>query len=372
MVAARRASSISEILPEHWDALSGGKNPLLRHAFHSALEESGSVGGLAGWNPRYWTVGAQAPEAGLFAYEKTHSYGEYIFDWDWASAYESQGVPYYPKLTSMIPVTPATTPHIAMSDFKEKTADTLLNAFEEHYESGEYSSAHFLFITDREAEFFKARGYILRESFQYHFKNRGYADFGTFLDTLKSRKAKQIRKERRFPPDFRFEDLTGSALRPEHADEMYSFYRTTLGKKHGIPYLKKDFFTRLFNTMADNVLYVRACADARAVAGALYFYDDKRLYGRYWGAIAEYPCLHFELCFYRGIEFAINNKLEVFEAGAQGEHKIPRGFEPVKTYSAHKIKHPNFRTGIERYVEGEKRFIARAIAELKTRLPYVI
>lgn len=363
-------NSIADISPKAWNAVQPGNSPFLDYDFHLSLEKSGSVGERAGWCPRYWTDGGSSPDAALFAYEKHHSYGEYIFDWDWANAYARVGFSYYPKLTSMIPFTPAATSHLTMTRFDNVRAANLLEGFEELYARERYSSAHFLFLTQDEREFFKERGYMLRDSLQYHFINPGYKNFEEFLGRLKSRKAKQIRKERRFPKDITFETLTGNALGPRHAEEMYLFYLSTLEKKGGIPYLKQDFFRSVFARLPERILYVRALADGEPLAGALYFFDDKRLYGRYWGARMDYPCLHFELCCYRGIDFCIEKKLAVFEAGAQGEHKIPRGFEPVKTYSAHKIKHPNFRDGIEKYIAREKDFIERMISELQHRLPY--
>lgn len=362
--------SIDDISPAAWNGVQSGTSPFLDHEFHRSLEKSGSVGEQAGWRPLYWTSGGKTPDAALFAYEKHHSYGEYIFDWDWANAYARMGVPYYPKLTSMIPFTPATIPHLTMPRFDSGRAGDLLDNFEERYTDGRYSSAHFLFLTEDEREFFSGRGYLLRDSLQYHFKNPGYKDFEEFLGQLKSRKAKQIRKERQFPKEITFETLTGDRLTARHGEEMYLFYLSTLEKKGAIPYLKQDFFRRVFGSLPERILYVRALTSGEPIAGALYFFDDTRLYGRYWGARMDYPCLHFELCCYRGIDFCIEKKLTVFESGAQGEHKIPRGFEPVKTYSAHKIKHPDFRDGIEKYILREREFIDRTARELMRRLPY--
>lgn len=296
----------------------------------------------------------------LITFSKTHSYGEYIFDWAWADAFNRAGIPYYPKLTSMVPFTPATAPHFLgpSSDWQG-----LLRQHDELLLS--HSSAHFLFTTSDEQKFLGENGYILRDSFQYHFFNEGYSSFEDFLGKLKAKKAKHIRKEREFP-GLPIERFTGNALSETLANEMYAFYLMTIEEKGAIPYLTKKFFQRLFTELPDNVLYVRA----GDIAGALFYYDQERIYGRYWGSRMFISNLHFELCYYQGIDFAIEKKIAVFEAGAQGEHKIARGFRPYVTTSAHKINHPAFARAIGDFVKKEREDVRLTIEELSKYLPF--
>lgn len=328
--------------------------------FWKILQDSGSTDHTRGMQLHSFTSG----EARLSTFSKTHSYGEYIFDWAWAQAYERSGLPYYPKLTSMVPFTPATAAH-----FWGSTNDwpALLSQHDELLR--EHSSAHFLFTTPEEQRFLGESGYLLRDSFQYHFINEGDADFTQFLSRLKAKKAKHIRLEREFPT-LKIERLTGAQLTSEHAREMYSFYRATLEEKQAIAYLTPAFFEMLFATLPDNVLYVRASEGEQLIAGALFYYDEHRLYGRYWGCHAHVPNLHFELCYYQGIDFCLVKRLEVFEAGAQGEHKIQRGFRPVLTTSAHKITHPGFAKAIEAFVVKEREGVRETMSELSQLLPF--
>lgn len=324
--------------------------------FWKILRETGCVDESRGMKIHEFTEGSSK----LVTFSKTHSYGEYIFDWAWADAYNRAGLPYYPKLTSMVPFTPATAQH-----FLGPTTDWpgLLRQHEELLHK--HSSAHFLFTTSDEQKFLGDNGYILRDSFQYHFFNESYSSFDDFLEKLKTKKAKHILKERQFP-ELTIERLTGNTLTQAHADEMYNFYLMTIEEKGAIPYLTKTFFQRLFTELSNNVLYVRA----GEVAGALFYYDEERIYGRYWGASKFIPNLHFELCFYQGIEFAIEKKIPVFEAGAQGEHKLARGFRPYITTSAHRINHPAFSRAIEDFVKKEREEIRSTVEELSKYLPF--
>lgn len=328
--------------------------------FWKVLHDSGSTDHTRGMQLQTFKSG----EATLNTFSKTHSYGEYIFDWAWAQAFERSGLPYYPKLTSMVPFTPATAAHFwgPTSSWAALLAqhDELLR---------DHSSAHFLFTTPEEQRFLGESGYLLRDSFQYHFINEGDADFPQFLSRLKAKKAKHIRQERAFP-QLTIERLTGAQLNVEHAREMYAFYRSTLEEKQAIAYLTPQFFELLFKNLPENVLYVRARDGERLIAGALFYYDDQRLYGRYWGCHAHVPNLHFELCYYRGIDFCLEKRLAVFEAGAQGEHKIQRGFRPVLTTSAHKINHPGFAKAIAGFVAKERDGVREALAELSQLLPF--
>ncbi len=328
--------------------------------FWKALQESGSTDHTRGMHLHSFVSG----KAQLHTFSKTHSYGEYIFDWAWAQGFERSGLPYYPKLTSMVPFTPATAPHFWGST---SSWATLLAQHDELL--AKHSSAHFLFTTPEEQSFLGEHGYMLRDSFQYHFINEGDVDFPQFLDRLKAKKAKHIRHEREFP-QLTIERLTGAALSQEHAREMYAFYQSTLEEKQAIAYLTPQFFELLFKNLPENVLYVRARDGERLFAGALFYYDAKRLYGRYWGCHAHVPNLHFELCYYQGIDFCLEKRLEVFEAGAQGEHKIQRGFRPVLTTSAHKINHPGFARAIGDFIKQEKQGVQETMAELSQLLPF--
>lgn len=328
--------------------------------FWKALHDSGSTDHTRGMKQHTF----QSGESTLNTFSKTHSYGEYIFDWAWAQGFERSGLPYYPKLTSMVPFTPATAAH-----FWGPTAQwhSLLQQHDELL--AQHSSAHFLFTTPEEQRFLGESGYLLRDSFQYHFFNEGDANFEQFLGRLKAKKAKHIRQERLFP-QLGIERFTGATLTMEHAREMYGFYRSTLEEKQAIAYLTPSFFELLFTTLPEHVLYVRARQQDQLIAGALFYYDEKRLYGRYWGAHAHVQNLHFELCYYQGIEFCLEKRLEVFEAGAQGEHKIQRGFRPTLTTSAHRINHPGFARAIDDYIQQEKRSVQESMRDLARLLPF--
>ena len=245
-----------------------------------------------------------------------------------------------------------------------------MDAYEEFYRGNNFSSSHFLFLTPEERAFFQNRDYLIRESFQYHFINQDYATFENFLSSLKSKKAKQIRKERVFAEGIEIEWVTHEKLTQRYADEMYEFYLATIKSKQAIAYLNQTFFRLVFESLSHNVGYVRATREGEAIGGALFFYDQNRLYGRYWGAKEHVPNLHFELCYYQGIDFCLKKKLAVFEAGAQGEHKISRGFTPVKTFSAHKLKHPAFHQAVERFINSECLEVERAMAILARKLPF--
>lgn len=361
----RQMSKIEQISDSHWAELLPKSSPFLKKSFLSALERSQSIGSSAGWQPLYFTD----PDGLMFTFIKTHSYGEYIFDWEWARAFSQYKLSYYPKLTSMIPLTPVTSSHFIMPEFDYKIASRLMNSYMEFYERHELSSSHFLFITEKEIALFENNKHAIRESFQYHFYNENYASFEDYLHCLKPKKAKNIRQERYFP-DLKIERITSSNLTKKYADEMYQLYLSTIEVKSAIDYLKQEFFQIVFHKMKEDILYVRASRDERLVAGALFFYDEQRLYGRYWGSLEQVQNLHFELCYYQGIEFSIEKQLLVFEAGAQGEHKVSRGFKPVRTFSAHHIKNKDFHHAISDYISEEKKHIQSAIAELSQHLPF--
>jgi len=340
----------------------GTGSPFLSFDFFNCLEQSESIGEGTGWNPLYIT---DPGISCLYTFIKENSYGEYIFDWDWANFYHKHGISYYPKLTSMIPFTSATTPH-----FVGESSRNVMETYEKFYNENELSSSHFLFITESEKNFFKSFDYIIRDSFQYHFTNKNYSSFEQFLSNVKSKKAKQIRKERCFSDDIKLNQITGNDLTAEHGLEMYGFYLSTIGEKNAIPYLTQSFFIKIFERLKNSIYYVQALRDGDPIAGALYFYSDDCLYGRYWGACEKVANLHFELCYYQGIEICIKKGLTSFEAGAQGEHKISRGFRPVKTYSAHKFKNPNIHSAISKYIEDERENIDIIMSQLSERLPF--
>jgi predicted N-acyltransferase len=350
---------------ELWDQFQPDHNPFLKFEFFNALVESRCIDDDSGWTPI-----VQSKDYGLLInYVKDHSYGEYIFDWSWAEAFSKHGIPYYPKLTSMIPFTPVTAQHFLIKPFDEQKAIGLLSAHDEFFNRGNYSSSHFLFITEEEINVFKSCGYCIRESMQYHFHNPELASFDHFLSLLKTKKAKNILHERQFP-GLNILQYTGDSLTSEHAKRMYQFYISTIANKNSYAYLNEKFFELIFRDMKENILYIEAADDARIVAGSLFFYDEETLYGRYWGTNTYINNLHFEMCYYQGIEYCIQKKLKKFEAGAQGEHKIARGFRPVRTFSAHKIKHPGFQTAIQNFIEEEKKHLAHSVAELTSYLPY--
>lgn len=323
-----------------------------------ALEASRSIGDETGWIPKVFKKG----ESTLQTFIKTHSYGEYIFDWGWAEAYQRYKIPYYPKLTSMIPFTPVTTSHIFGNE-------SSLEEYEKFYRDGPFSGSHFLFLPSHEINLFRDSQYNIRESIQYHFFNNGYKTFEDFLGSLKTKKAKNLRHERVYK-DLTITQYTSETLTTIHAERMYDFYISTIVNKQSYDYLNQKFFTEIFQTMSENILYVEATKDGDPIAGTMFFYDDERVYGRYWGSKDYIPNLHFELCYYQGIDFCLEKGLKVFEAGAQGEHKIARGFRPVKVFSSHKIKHEAFSEAISNFIETEKQHVARNIQELSTYLPF--
>lgn len=360
-------TTIINVPRDIWDKAAAGKSPFLQYDFFLALEKSHSIGPKSGWLPLYFVDETQS--AIFYSFIKGHSYGEYIFDWQWANAYQQHGETYYPKLTSMIPFTPITTSHFLMADYKTETALQLLESYHDLYQQQPFSSSHFLFLKQDEIPLFEKQGYLIRESMQYHFINRPYGSFDEYLQEMKSRKAKQIRKERLFPT-LKIEQFTGEELKLEHARQMYQFYLSTIDQKNAIDYLKEDFFLLIFESMKQNILYVQASDEKGPIAGALFFYDSEHLYGRYWGSIQEIQNLHFELCYYQGIDFCIQKKLQTFEAGAQGEHKIARGFRPTRTYSAHKLKHEQFHHAIADFIGQEKTQLATEIEALSLLLPF--
>lgn len=368
---ARINGSVAALPADEWDGLGDGGNPFVSHAFLSALEASHSVGGRSGWSPVPITV--EGPDgrlaAALPAYLKEHSQGEYVFDHAWADAWHRAGGSYYPKLQIAVPFTPATGPRLLTPHPELRLP--LLRAAETLCREHGLSSAHATFIEPEQVPVFEAAGWLLREDIQFHWENRDYASFDEFLAALSSRKRKDIRKEREKAQEgVEIRSLTGADLREEHWDAFWAFYQDTGARKWGHPYLTRKAFSLLGEAMADRILLVLAYIDGEPVAGALNFIGSEALYGRYWGALVEKPFLHFELCYYQAIDAAIALGLSRVEAGAQGGHKLARGYEPVRTVSAHYIVHDGLRAAIADYLEQERAGIAQDQIWLGDRTPF--
>lgn len=353
-----------------------------------ALERSGSVGAEAGWLPFYVLVEApaQAPRAdqtgeiprrlvgAVAAYVKAHSYGEYIFDWAWARAAERAGLPYYPKLVVAVPMTPATGPRLLVAKDMSRgpVVARLVAEVRALAERRRCASIHWLFTTAAEQAELREHGFMARASFQYHWHNPGYASFDEFLARMTSRRRKQLRKERARvqASAAALEWVPGSALTEEDIAAIDRFYRTTTQNHHGHDYLQPGFFAAVVAEMPERVQWARVRREGRTIAGALYFETDAALYGRYWGCDEEIEFLHFEASYYAAIERCIARKIPLFEAGAQGEHKLIRGFAPSPTYSSHWVRHPGFAAAIERFLGEEAEAVPRQMAELATLLPF--
>ena len=370
MIEARLGDSIGALPADQWDALAGG-NPFVSHAFLSAMEDSGSVGTGTGWSPAPITIVDDAGRliAALPAYLKSHSQGEYVFDHAWADAWHRAGGSYYPKLQIAAPFTPATGPRLLLAD--PMLAAPLLQAAEQLCESNGLSSAHATFVAPDQMPLFEKAGWLTRSDLQFHWLNRDYACFDDFLAALSSRKRKDLRKERAAAQSgVEIRALTGSEIGEEHWDAFWEFYQDTGARKWGQPYLTRTAFSLLGERMAQRIVLILAYADGRAIAGALNFIGPDALYGRYWGASIEKPFLHFELCYYQAIDIAISLGLSRVEAGAQGGHKLARGYEPVETWSAHWIAHPGFREAISDFLVRERAGTAADRNYLENRTPF--
>jgi predicted N-acyltransferase len=368
-------AGIGAIDAAEWDACAGDANPFVSHAFLSALEDSGSTGRRTGWLPRHLALrdaGGRLLGAAPM-YVKGHSYGEYVFDFGWANAYEQAGGRYYPKLQVAVPFTPATGPRLLVRpDAPAGCMAMLIRGMEQVARRLDVSSVHVTFPTEGEWKALGDAGWLQRIGHQYHWHNAGYAGFDDFLSALSSRKRKSIRKERRAVAEsgVRIETLTGADIRPEHWDAFYGFYRNTVDRKWGQAYLTRDFFHRLGATIGEAVVLVMVEDDGKWVAGALNLRGRDTLYGRNWGSAGDYRHLHFEACYYRAIDFAIENRLARIEAGAQGEHKIQRGYLPTPTYSAHWIADPALRRGVAGFLDRERPAVLRQIDLLMEESPF--
>jgi len=348
-----------------WNALAGNQ-PFLRHEFFAALHETGCASERAGWLPQFITLwDGKRLRGALPLYLKSHSYGEYVFDWAWADAYARHGLEYYPKLLAAVPFSPVTGSRMLARD-PQVRAQLVAAALEL---ARGVSSLHVLFPPEAEARELEAAGMMLRRGVQFHWLNAGYRDFGEFLAALTHDKRKKIKQERRRVSEagITFRRKVGAEITREDWRFFTRCYNLTYRAHHSSPYLNLAFFTRLGETLPDHVLLVLAERDGRPLASALNVFTGDALYGRYWGATEHVPCLHFETCYYQALEFCIERGIRAFEGGAQGEHKLARGFEPVTTYSSHWLAHPAFADAVERYLQRETGGIEAYVDELNER-----
>jgi hypothetical protein len=395
--SARLVASAAEIGAAHWNALANPQglaepHPFTTYEFFAALEQSGSASRKTGWQPAHLLMEAPPPSApahdgggarstdqvrraeGAIAlmplYLKSHSYGEYVFDHAWAEALERAGGDYYPKLQGAVPFTPVTGPRLLAAN--DAARDTLLRTAAGAVKQIGASSLHVTFLTREEWQAAGKAGYLLRTGQQFHWENRGYKSFDEFLGELSSAKRKNLRKERASVREagVTFDWLTGSDITEAHWDQFFAFYMDTGGRKWGTPYLTRDFFSRLGQSLSKQTLLVMAKQDGRAIAGALNLFGEGVLFGRNWGAVAYVPFLHFETCYYQAIDFAIARGLKRVEAGAQGEHKLLRGYLPVETYSAHLIAHKGLARAVDDFLAAERAAVAENIAELGLHAPF--
>lgn len=371
---------ISEIPAADWDRLNRDDYPFARHAFLDGLERTGCVRPESGWQPQHMLVYQNADPSTLVGaaplYLKSHSWGEYVFDFAWADAYERAGLPYYPKLLCAIPFTPATGPRLLVSPAADRPDDVrraLIRAIVEHAQRLEISSAHWLFTDGPDTRALEAEDLLKRTGNQFHWSNCGYRDFDAFLASLTSKRRKQIRRERRQVADAGVivRMLEGAELETAHWDAMYGFYQNTVGERGAIPYLSRAFFDHLARNMTAHTVIAAARDPGGAlVAGALYLKGGDTLYGRYWGADTFYEGLHFETCYYQPIDYCIRHGLGRFEAGAQGEHKLNRGLVPTSTYSAHWLAHPQFADAVREFLDAETRQVKRYSTILGQHSPF--
>jgi uncharacterized protein len=396
----RIVGSLRDISAEAWNACAHGKplapapadeskseaddssvehdtaNPFVSHAFLLALENAGCVGGRSGWSPAYVIVESESGEilATAPSYLKSHSQGEYVFDHGWADAYNRAGGDYYPKIQVSVPFTPATGPRllVAAGEQAADARDMLVAGLEALRRETGASSIHATFATEGDLAALGPAGYLVRHDIQFHWLNRGYTSYDAFLATLVSRKRKSLKRERRdaLANGIDIDILTGANLSEAVWDDFFGFYQDTGARKWGRPYLTRSFFSEIGRTMADRTVLVMARRDGRYIAGAINFLGQNTLYGRNWGCIEEHPFLHFEVCYHRAIDYAIAHGLARVEAGAQGAHKLARGYQPVITRSAHYLADPGLKRAVQQYLSQERLEITRAQHELADNAPY--
>lgn len=370
-LTGRIRPSVGAIAQADWDRLAGGGNPFTSHAFLTALEDSGSVGPGTGWEPAPLVLEDDCGTllGALPSYLKLHSHGEYVFDYAWADAWHRAGGDYYPKLQLSVPFTPASGPRLLLADLRY--APPLLRAAEQLVQQNGFSSAHATFVEPGQGDAFAAAGWLRREDIQFHWLNRDYASFDDFLASLASRKRKTLRKERAAACEgLRIIALAGADIKPAHWDAFWEFYQDTGARKWGTPYLTREAFDLFGERLGDKVLLLLAYDGDQPIAGALNFVGEEALYGRYWGCTAVRPFLHFELCYYRAIDIAIELGLSRVEAGAQGGHKLARGYEPVATSSYHFIADAGFRAAVSDFLEQERMGVSLDRLRLGERTPF--
>lgn len=371
----RAIPTLAAISAAEWDACAGASNPFLSHAFLLALEASGSCCAETGWLPQHLVLEDEAGRVIAVAptYLKSHSYGEYVFDHGWAEAYRRAGGHYYPKLQVAVPFTPVPGRRLLVHpEAPEGTAERLIGGLIELARLRDASSVHVTFSTEAEWKLLSEAGFLARTGHQFHWTNKGYGSFDDFLGDLASRKRKALKKERReaVASGVTMLALTGDAITERHWDAFFGFYMATSDRKWGQAYLNREFFSRLGATLADRVLLVMAEDKGRLVAGALNLIGEDTLYGRNWGCHGDYPFLHFETCYYQAIDFAIARGLKTVEAGAQGEHKLQRGYLPVRTHSAHWIADRALRRAVADYLVRERGHVEQEIEALAEHSPF--
>ena len=367
--------SLNQVPEREWDRLAGANNPFTKHAFLSALEQHGCLGDTYGWWPQHLLVyDAERLVGAAPMYLKDNSYGEFVFDWSWADAYERAGMRYYPKVVVAVPYTPATGPRLLIDTTANAGAvgQKLLSCAIEQAQRRRATSLHWLFTTEETTRFLEGQGLMCRVGCQFHWHNPGYRDFDDFLDTLTSKKRKQIKRERRQAREsgVEIEILNGHQVSAEQWDIYYRFYRSTFDRKWGVATLSAEFFKAIAEHMPNNIVLILAKDRGEYVAGALNFAGKDTLYGRHWGKSRPIAGVHFEVCYYQAIDYCIRKGLRRFEAGAQGEHKLARGFLPVTTYSAHWIENQRFRHAIDRFLDAERTEMAGYVAALRAHSPF--
>lgn len=365
---------ISKIDKEGFNSIQDEHNPFLEYEYLSALENSGCIGDLTNWSPRYLILyDGDRVIGSIVFFLKMDSYGEFIFDWEWAHAYQRAGLRYYPKAVVAIPFTPTTGRRILVhSDYDYETcASVMIGSLIDYCRDCGASSLHCLFVSREEQQMLSEKGFIPRITHQYHWHNRDYSSFSDFLKDLKSGKRKQIRKERRSieNSDLKIEVLAGADIKQQHMDTMWNFYCETNSRKWGNAYLNRNFFSQIYDNFLHRTVMVLASRNDMYVAGSINFFKNGRLFGRYWGTVTDERYLHFECCYYTLIEYSIRNNVKVFEAGAQGEHKFLRGFAAVPTYSSHLIFNKHANHVISNYVEKERDYMKKLIISYNSQSP---
>ena len=367
---------IEEIDEKVWDSCANASspfNPFLSHRFLLALEKSKSVAPESGWQPFHLLVEKGKKLIGVVPmYLKSHSQGEFVFDYGWADAWQRAGGSYYPKLQCSVPFTPATGPRLLARDPSPENLNTLVNATIEVAQKTKVSSLHMTFMQKDQWEATKEQGFLSRIDQQFHWHNAGYETFDDFLGDLASKKRKNLKRERRgaLENDISIEWATGDSIAEEHWDAFYHFYVDTGARKWGSPYLTREFFSLIGENIPQDILLIMAKRNDAYIAGALNFIGGDTLFGRNWGCIEDHRFLHFEVCYYQAIDFAIQHNLKKVEAGAQGSHKVARGYLPQATYSAHWISDPNFKDAVKRFLDDERKYVEEDIAYIETRSPF--